>query len=524
VSFTLASLPALVALLCKFVLLGYAVRRPSRNLTTRLFFALLVVLSVQNLVEVVGYSQLARGNYAHADTIGRLYFAMVIPFVALMLHLSLRLSYDPPLLGRLDRYAWLLYLPAVGLEALLPGEQLIAGFKPFQNSLLREPGPWYFLFETYATAYMLAALSGMFYGARGARRNALARTRNRLWLFALSPIALLVVYLIVANHFGWTRLTSTFYLPLAVTFFLFVTTYATYEYRLFDVEFFLPWSKVRRRKTAFYQRIQATIAEIAELRSVRQVLDLMAHTLRCQVALIGGPRPLVALAPGQESGTGDRLVLPQFPREALAEVDQIVIANEIADLRPDLHRLMRRHKVGAIVPFGSHGATAGHWMLLGEHFSDSVYTPLDFKRVEALFNRIAERFLDDLLLLRTQLTDAKEEIRDYQRRLAIAWEELTTLRRKLTGAESENRRLRDDNARLRRAQMRLVGSALPAPVLKGDKTLEQYLTEYEAALVTAALLEAGGDRKQAARLLRLSPRTLQYLIERHHLERERPRD
>src|SRR5690606_12257555 len=204
------------------------------------------------------------------------------------------------------------------------------------------------------------------------------------------------------------RLTSTFYLPLAVTFFLFVTTYATYEYRLFDVEFFLPWSKVRRRKTAFYQRIQATIAEIAELRSVRQVLDLMAHTLRCQVALIGGPRPLVALAPGQESGTGDRLVLPQFPREALAELDQIVIANEIADLRPDLHRLMRRHKVGAIVPFGSHGATAGHWMLLGEHFSDSVYTPLDFKRVEALFNRIAERFLDDLLLLRTQLTDAKE--------------------------------------------------------------------------------------------------------------------
>src|SRR5690606_22414174 len=175
---------------------------------------------------------------------------------------------------------------------LLPGEQLIAGFKPFQNSLLREPGPWYFLFETYATAYMLAALSGMFYGARGARRNALARTRNRLWLFALSPIALLVVYLIVANQFGWTRLTSTFYLPVAVTFFLFVATYATYEYRLFDVEFFLPWSKVRRRKTAFYQRIQATIAEIAELRSVRQVLDLMAHTLRCQVALIGGPRPL----------------------------------------------------------------------------------------------------------------------------------------------------------------------------------------------------------------------------------------
>lgn len=513
-----SSLPALIALLCKFVLLAYAMRRPSRNLTTQLYFVLLVVLSLQNVVEVVGYNRLALGDYGQADIIGRLYFATVIPFVALLLHVSLRLSYDPPLLGRLERHAWLLYLPAIALEALLLGDRLVAGFRPFQNSLLREPGAWYFLFETYATVYMLAALSSMIYGARGRRRDALARTRNRLWLFALSPIAALVVYLIVANHFGWTRLTSTFYLPLAVTFFLVVTSYATYEYRLFDVEFFLPWSKVRRRKTAFYQRIQATIAEVAELRSVRQVLDLIAGTLRCQVALIGGPRPLLALAPGQDAATRDRLVLSQFPREALAELDQIVIANEIAERRPELHRLMRRHKVGAIVPFGSHGATAGHWMLLGEHFSNSVYTPLDFKRVEALFSRIAERFLDDLLLLRSQLGDAKDEIRDYQRRLAIAWEELTSLRRKLSSAESENRRLRDDNARLRRAQLRLVSTELPPPVLNGEKTLEQFLSEYEAALVTAALLKTGGERKKAARLLRLAPRTLQYLIERHHLD------
>jgi len=36
---------------------------------------------------------------------------------------------------------------------------------------------------------------------------------------AILPTALLFVYLIVANHFGWTRITSTFYVPITLTFF-----------------------------------------------------------------------------------------------------------------------------------------------------------------------------------------------------------------------------------------------------------------------------------------------------------------
>ena len=511
------SIPALVALVCKVVLLGYAVRKPSRNLTTQLYFALLIVLSVQNLVEFVGFNQVAQGVYTYADLIGRLYFAMVIPFLAILLHVSLRLSYDPPALNRLDQYAYLLYLPAILLEALLLGNQIVSGFKPFQNSLLREPGPLYFLFETYATVYMMAALTSMIYGAR-AKRSSLARTRNRLWLFALLPIVLLVVYLIVANHFGWTKLTSTFYLPIAITFFLAVTTYATYEFRLFDIEFYLPWSKVRKRKTEFYKRIQATIAEIAELRSVQDVLDMIAGTLRCQVALIGGPRPLVALVPGQRLDVANDLALSQFPRSALEKVDRIVVANEVADMMPELHNVMKQHKVGAIVPFNAHSATSGHWMLLGEHFSSQVYTPLDFKRVEMLFDKIAERFLDDLLLLRSQLAEAKGEIRDYQRRLAIAWDELNALRHQQRTIDAENRRLREHNAKLRRERLRLVTSGLPEAIVSGEKTLEQYMAEFEGALVADALKQCAGNRIKAARLLGISPRTLHYLIQRHHLE------
>ena len=94
-----------------------------------------------------------------------------------------------------------------------------------------------------------------------------------------------------------------------------------------------------------------------------------------------------------------QMVLSEFPREALKLVAHIIVANEIADSEPELHALMKRHKVGAIVPFNSHSATSAHWMLLGEHFSDQVYSPLDFRVVESLFDKLAERFTDNLLLL-----------------------------------------------------------------------------------------------------------------------------
>jgi DNA-binding protein Fis len=519
VTLAVPSIPALIALVLKLLLIAYVLRFPLRNRTASLFLGLLVVFSLQNLIEFLGLNDFAHADYSRADVYGRLYFAMVIPFLAILLHLSLRLSYDSPTVDRLDRYAYALYVPTILLEALLFGNQLIVGFRPFEYSILREPGPLYFLFETYATLYMLIAISSLMYGAR-ADRASFPRTRNRLWLYAMLPIALLVVYLIVANHFGWTRLTSTFYLPIAITLFLGVTTYATYQYRLFDIEFFIPWSRVRKRKTAFYKRIQATISEVVDLKSVQEILDLIAHAIHCQVALIGGPRPVLALANGQQADAKNDLSVLRFPREALRDVDHIVVANEIENSLPELHALMKQYKIGAIVPFNAHSSTAGHWMLLGEHFSDEVYTPLDFKVVETLFDRIGERFLDNMLLLRSQLSEANDELHDYQRRLTVAWSELESLRKTLARTEEDNKALREEKANLMRQRFHVIDSGLPHAIESGTQTLAEYMAEAEREMVRAALRDCGGNRIEAARLLGIRPRTLHYLIQRHDLEPE----
>jgi DNA-binding protein Fis len=517
------AIPALIALLFKIVLFVYAWYSPRRDVTTRLFVTLLGLLTIHNLIEVFGFNHFAAHGIDYTmERYGYTYFATAILYTAVILHVSLRISIDN--WDRIRRVVPLIYLPVLILEGLLLGtNKLVAGFQLFQDySILRVPGPLYVLFEVYMLLYALAGLVYLVYGARSSRPSVINRVRNRLWLIALVPFVLLHVYLIVANHFGLAKISSTVSVPIALTFVLIVTTYATHQYRLFDIEFFIPWSKVRKRKTAFYRRIQAAIAEIADLPSVREILDYLAKALHCQVALIGGPRPLVALVDGQESSLSSQMALSQFPREALQRVNHIVVANEIADKLPELHALMKQHKVGAIVPFNSHSATSAHWMLLGEHFSDHVYTPLDFRVVETLFDKLAERFTDNLLLLRSQLADANDELRDYKRRLAMAWQDLAVARTKSEGLETTNRELREEIAETRRKEFRVVTPKLPVEVASGEKTLaaflEAFLKDTEATLLRAALQVCHGDKGKAARLLGIADkRAMFYLMQRHQI-------
>jgi hypothetical protein len=397
--------------------------------------ALLLVLAAQNLVEFWGFNYRAeQGMGPLLQTLGFAYVGLLIPAIALILHISLRLSFDLPANDRQWKWEYLLYLPAASLVFLLLfTDQLVLGFQAFQDTVLRIPGPWYFLLETYLELYLLATLANLFYGARSSRLPA-ARTRNRLWLLAILPTALLFIYLIVANHFGWTRITSTFYVPITLTFFLAVTAYATHQHRLFDIEFYIPWSKVRRRKTAFYRRIQATVGEFTDLPTVDAVLERVAEVLRCPVALVGGWRPVFAAA-----GEGS-LELAQFPHETVAGIDRIVVAREIGD--GDIYRSMQQFKVAAIVPFYPNAKTSASWMLLGESFNESVYTPLDFRKVEWLFDKMGDFLLDKVGFLRSELNQANEENRSLRQQLAWKAKEIVVLNERTRRLAAENEELR----------------------------------------------------------------------------------
>ena len=513
------AIPALIALVCKLGLLGYSMRIAARTLSMRLILALLLVFVLHNSVEFVGLIHF-NGEVTPAITrLGFAYLSFLIPAVALILHLSLRLSFDRAPDGLWSRLQPILYVPGfVLVYLLLATDQLVTGFQTFRSAVLRIPGPWYILFESYVISYLLVALASLVYGARASRKSAKGRSRNRLWLLALLPTGLLILYLIVANHLGAAKITSTIYVPIPMTFFLLVATYATYRNRLPDVGFFIPGSKVRKRKAALYERAR-TMIDIGEVRSAKDIAEALVRIFRCPVELICNDTSLLCPADDHGASAESGLWLARFPLEVLQKIRQTVVMDEIGESDPELHNLMKLHKVEAIVPFKFYEKGSMSWAFFGEHFGEEVYTPLDFKHLEALFERIEECLFENVVPLRSQLEEATRKLNEFKQRLAVTWGELEAVRRGVGLAKVENRRFQEGVAQRRpEDEFQVQKPRLPEAIASGEKTMEQYLTEREGAIVAVALRKCADDKIETARLLGISQRLLQHLIDRHALD------
>ncbi len=432
----IVSLPATVALIFKLILLLSARRSALQNQQTKIFLFLLFALSLQNIAEISSYFVSHGGRTPLME--GYLYFAASILILAFLLHLALSLTLDALSAQTRTNVLWILYGYATVLMVLLLFTPwLVSGFAPLGVSYYRIPGKLYPLFEVFALASFAASIGLFAYGSL--RQNSRSkRVKSQFMLIGMLPMTILVEVNVILMHFGINWINTPINFPLTVTFFLIVTTYAVHQYRLFDIQFYLPWSQVRKRKTAFYGRIRKLVAEIADLTSSSEVVDRLASALGCPVALVGVDQPVLALAGGSR-------FMAEIPKATLRRFDRIIVANEIADSCPDFHTLLQHHGVAAVVPFHPHSQHAAGWLLLGESFSEHVYTKLDFEVVEQLFDRMADLFLDKLLTMRGQLAEASRSIRDLQNQHHGLTANLATLQR-------QNETLLQQNAQLRREQ------------------------------------------------------------------------
>lgn len=106
---------------------------------------------------------------------------------------------------------------------------------------------------------------------------------------------------------------------------------------------------------------------------------------------------------------------------------------------------MRRHRIAAMVPFYPHSRSASGWLLLGDKFSDQVYSPLDFRFVEQLFDKMSDLFLDRMLEMHSQLDNAQRSIDDLVR-------EHADFNIRIAKLEADNRNLVSQNQQLLREQ------------------------------------------------------------------------
>jgi hypothetical protein len=303
------TIPALFALVLKALITGYSLRGFGRDKSRWLFVCLPLTLAVHDLIEFVGLNHVVHhGPTPQLHGLGIAYTASLLVALAFLFHLALRLNLDPEAGSVHASWQAASYVPGAALLYLLfATEYLVVGFEAYRNTVLRVPGPLYPLFEGYVLICLVACTALFLYGSRRTRRPAIRCVRSRWWLLAIAPTALLLTYLIIANHFGLARVSSTIYLPITLTFSLMVTTYATHRRRLFDISFWIPGSPVRRQKAAFYRDLRSAVAEVEAAGSLDEALAWVSRVLRCPVAVVGGYRADLAMA-----GEG-ALELAQFP-------------------------------------------------------------------------------------------------------------------------------------------------------------------------------------------------------------------
>jgi DNA-binding NtrC family response regulator len=474
---SLYSIPALLVLVAKAGILLYARTSTVKDLAAKLFLIFLVALTVQNIAEI-GILNFHGPEFVSHDTFlkGYVYFVASVIAMAVLVHLTLVLAIDwgsrmgSPLLTSL------IYLPALVLSGLFLGsDYIVSGFTQLNYTYGQIAGPGYWLFELYTLAYCTTTLAVLYYGARN-QNTPSKKLKNKLMGFGMLPMGAVVLLVMTLQHQGFAaRFNTTATLPLAITIFLAVTAYAIHQYRLFDIEFYIPGSRVRKRKTAFYNRIRQLVAEIAELPSAEKAVSSLAATLKCPIVLLDGQHAVVASA-------GNARNMAAIPPPALSHLTHIAVRDELYSALPEMYRKMTQYHISAIVPFYPRNRRAAGWLLMGESFNEQVYSPQDFKMVEQLFDKMADLFLEGMVSMRTEIDDTEDRLQ----KLEHSHQQLVAAYQKL---ENENEDLQRNNIRLLREQpadsFSLISTAsqessIPATVtlLGRDKPMLEQLREH----------------------------------------------
>ena len=255
------AIPALVALIAKGILFAYARFSQVRNFETRLYLFFLFALSIQNLAEILTFRTIAQDGL-FPKIYSLTYYGASIAAIALLLHITVVLAVGTIRSTTKVTAAIALYAPAVILGVLLFFTPwLVVGFEPLSYTVAKIPGNLYFLFEIYALSYLSTGVALLIYGSLK-QNSPSKRLKNKFMLLGMSPVFFVAIGVISLSHFGVRYLNpngtsaiavnTTMVLPIALTFFLAVTAYAIHQHRIFDIQFYIPWSKVRKRKTAFY--------------------------------------------------------------------------------------------------------------------------------------------------------------------------------------------------------------------------------------------------------------------------------
>jgi len=395
---------------------------------TQLFLLFLFALALQNVGELFMYYSDSPRDGLQWLFGGYVFISASLIALAVFIHFVLVTVRDRSI-GGITIFA--VYAPMSALQFLLwTTPYLVQGCEPHGFTWTRIPGPLYPVLAVWALAGLTLSLSLLRKYASNSSASVMERTRARWIFYSALPMIILPMVVLGLQAVGVNKFNMVLFFPLAVTIFLVLSAYATYEHRLFDIDLFIPWSKLRKRSTAFHRRIQDCISALDQTKGVQDSLGTISRVLQCPLAIVSQGDPVVAGGPAAFRMT-------TMPEEFLHANDDFVVQREVATVDPGLGEAMKAHNISAMARFQSPGKDRVGWLLVGDVIDERLHSPKDFRYVENLFDRLGKQFLDEVSDLQGQLTSLKAQV-------SVRDAEITELRSmvaELTSALSDVREL-----------------------------------------------------------------------------------
>ncbi|MHB8697749.1 MAG: hypothetical protein ACYC9J_06895 [Sulfuricaulis sp.] len=257
--------PAFAAVISGVIILYLTCAHGIKSYPAQLFRVLVVAMGAHNLDQLALFI-FANNRLPGTLSVDLIYYTLSVLVAAVLANLSLALSTDFKNHRHFRLYVVLLYVPVmIVLVPLWSSQWMLSGYRPDGGVMpgvafnsLHGPG-FGFLVGSILT-YLALALVAVVIGTRSENRQ--RRLRCYMVLFCSTPLFLYasIGILQLLRVVPMTKYFNvTFAGPTAMFLFLVGTGYAIYRHRLLDIEFYIPWSKERRTKRAFYKRINISV-------------------------------------------------------------------------------------------------------------------------------------------------------------------------------------------------------------------------------------------------------------------------
>ena len=230
-------IPASVALLVKIAIAYFSRRQLFKSEITRTFTFLLVVLTISNIVELLGYYFLDTTQFS---TIGlKLYYACLLFMFACLLQISILIVNK----GVGKRIALVNYAICTILSCLIVFTDLIvAGAISIGYTLTKLSGEYYYLFQLYAVSMLMLSLGVCIYGYKKSEVH-YNRIQSMYVLIAVFFLALPILVALFLMSLE-IELSAAVILPIGMTLFLIIITYALNAEGLYDLRVWVPGTKM----------------------------------------------------------------------------------------------------------------------------------------------------------------------------------------------------------------------------------------------------------------------------------------